>query len=68
MKALGHRCGKIRIGHCFNESAVKRLIEIFHREFPKSNIQYYPSRGLCSFYAEKGGLMIGFEKENPTLV
>lgn len=62
MKALGYRNGKIRIGHCQNEPMAQKLCELLRREFAEADIRFYPSRGLCSFYAEKGGLMIGFEK------
>ena len=30
--------------------------------FPEADVQIRPTGGLCSFYAEKGGLIIGFEK------
>ena len=30
--------------------------------YEESNIKIYPTRGLCSYYAEKGGLLVGFEK------
>ena len=30
--------------------------------FPAADVELYPGRGLCSYYAEKGGLLVGFEK------
>ena len=30
-------------------------------EFPNARIKIEPTTALCSFYAEAGGLMIGFE-------
>ena len=30
-------------------------------EFSKADVEIYDCRGLCSFYAEKGGLIIGYE-------
>ncbi len=62
LKKLGHKGGKIRISHCSNENAAKKLKELIIKEFKTSQIEIYRSRGLCSFYAEKGGLLVGFEK------
>ena len=30
-------------------------------EFPETDVKIGINRGLCSFYAEKGGLLVGFE-------
>ena len=62
MKEFGYAGGKVRIGHCCNEEAAIKLAELVHSDFPEAEIEYYPSTALCSFYQEKGGLMIGFEK------
>ena len=29
---------------------------------PKVDVQIHECRGLCSYYAEKGGMLVGFEK------
>ena len=62
LKSLGLKRGKVRIGHCFNEGAGKALKKLILEHFEKVQIELYNCRGLCSFYAEKGGLLIGFEK------
>ncbi|MBE6914493.1 MAG: DegV family EDD domain-containing protein [Ruminococcaceae bacterium] len=62
LKELGLKCGKVRIAHCLNESAAQSLKELLLAEFSKVEIQIYRCRGLCSFYAERGGLLVGFEK------
>lgn len=61
VKNLGYKGGKLRIAHCFNEEAAKQLYDLLLKEFPTADIEIYNSRGLCSFYAEKGGLLVGFE-------
>jgi len=61
MKRLGYRGGKLIIDHCFNEKAANALKEMTLSEFPDAEVVIAPTGGLCSFYAEKGGLMIGFE-------
>ncbi len=62
LKSLGLSKGKVRIAHCFNEGAGKALQELIQAEFAKTQVKLYRCRGLCSFYAEKGGLLVGFEK------
>ena len=55
--------GKFRIAHCFNESGANRLKDEILKRFPFAKVKIYPTRGLCSFYAEKGGLLLGYETE-----
>ncbi len=61
LKAHGFRNGKIRIAHCFNESGALELKAKILEVFQPSDIKIYRTQGLCSFYAEKGGLLVGFE-------
>ena len=58
----GFCSGKISIGHCQNESAALRLKEMILEKFKDVQIEIHKFRGLCSFYAEKGGVLVGFEK------
>lgn len=61
MKSLGYNGGKVRIAHCYNEEAGEMLKELICKEFSKAQIKISKCRGLCSFYAEKGGMLVGFE-------
>lgn len=61
MKALGAAGTSVRIAHCFNERAAKELAELIKAEFKNIKVKLYNCKALCSFYAEKGGLLIGFE-------
>lgn len=61
MKELGYKGGKVCIDHCFNEAAAKELKERILELFHKADVRIGITKGLCSFYAEAGGLMIGFE-------
>ena len=62
MKERGFYDGaKLRIAHCFGESQAKALVDAVRAEFPNTRVQLEPTTALCSFYAEAGGLMIGFE-------
>ncbi len=62
LKSLGYAGGEVRISHCLNEAAAQTLKAMVLTEYPEANIQIVPCRGLCSFYAERGGLLVGFEK------
>lgn len=62
MKAAGLQKGKVRIAHCMNENAAQTLKSMIHGELPQVDVQIHRCRGLCSYYAEKGGLLVGFEK------
>lgn len=59
---LGYNGGKVRITHCFNENAAKSLENLIKEKFSNAFTEIAECRGLCSFYAEKGGMLIGFEK------
>ena len=58
----GYNGGKLRIAYCMNEEVARKLATEFRRKYDESDIKIYHTGGLCSFYAEKGGLLIGFEK------
>lgn len=62
MVAMGYDGGKMRISHCLNLAAAESLKENILAAFPHADIKIRPTGGLCSFYAEKGGMIIGFEK------
>lgn len=57
----GFRGGKLRIAHCENEAAAQELAAMVKKRYPLADIEIRPCGGLCSFYAEHGGLILGFE-------
>ena len=61
MKEMGYAGGKVRIAHSYNEEAAKKLAELITSQFPGSDISIRLNRGLCCYYAEEGGLLVGFE-------
>ena len=63
MKNMGYKGGKVGINHCLNETAANNLLKAIKSEFPEANVKVGCLRGLCSFYAEQGGMIIGFETE-----
>ncbi|MBQ3489104.1 MAG: DegV family EDD domain-containing protein [Clostridia bacterium] len=64
MEEYGVSFGKISIAHCENEVGALRLKTILQAKFKNAQIEIHKLRGLCSFYAEKGGILIGFEKND----
>ncbi|MBE6589406.1 MAG: DegV family EDD domain-containing protein [Ruminococcaceae bacterium] len=62
LRNAGLHHGRVSIGHCRNEAAAKKLSEMIRAAFDRARVEIHPLRGLCSFYAEKGGLLVGFEK------
>ncbi len=63
MREEGYWGGKVRIAHCQNPQFAESVKNYLKKEFGNIDITVYECRGLCSFYAEKGGILIGFEKE-----
>ena len=61
MKELGYKGGKVRIDHCFNNDAALQLKALIKKDYADADIKIATTGGLCSFYAEKGGLLVGFE-------
>ena len=61
MKEFNYNGGKVIIDHCFNETDANALKDHIIASYPNADVRIEPTRGLCSFYAEVGGLMIGVE-------
>ncbi len=57
----GYMGGKVRIHHCQNKEAAESLSQMLKLHFPKAAVVIQETRALCSFYAEAGGLLIGYE-------
>ena len=50
----------IVISHCQNELFAHNLKKAIETEYPGKIVKIIPTRGLCSYYAEKGGIIVGF--------
>ena len=62
LEAEGWRGGRVSIGHCQNEAAAQQLQAMLLAKHPDAAIEIHALGGLCSFYAEMGGVLVGFEK------
>lgn len=61
MQESGYVGGKVRIRHSDNLNAAEMLSGEIRSGYPDADISIGVNRGLCSYYAEKGGILVGFE-------
>lgn len=59
----GYTGGEIIIAHRNNTKFCQQFSELVKEKYPKASITIIPTSGLCSFYAEEGGLLMGYEIE-----
>lgn len=57
----GFQNGKVRISHVENLELAEKLRIALMERFPEAEILIYKARGLCSYYAERGGILVGVE-------
>ena len=63
MYERGYRGGKVRISHAQNSEAAIAIERALRERFPLADIKTRLCGGLCSYYAERGGVIVGFETE-----
>lgn len=61
MAERGYAGGTVHIDHCLNLPAAEKLKALIEADFPDGRVDINPCTGLCSYYADKGGLIIGYE-------
>lgn len=62
LEKAGYRGGKIFIAHRNNEKICQQIKEKILALYPQTQIDLCPTSGLCSFYAEEEGILLGYEK------
>ena len=62
LKENGLKNGKVQIAHCRNENAANTLKAMIETELPDVTVKIGKNLGLCSYYAERGGMLVGYEK------
>lgn len=62
LEKAGYRGGKIFIAHRNNEKICQQIKEKVLALYPQTQIDLCPTSGLCSFYAEEEGILLGYEK------
>ena len=61
MVEKGYRGGKVILDHVYNPDAAQALKEKILEKFPEADIRIGLCGGLCCFYAEQGGMIVGYE-------
>ena len=51
----------VRIAHCFNPNAANELKDMIRKKYPNCKFIIEQTTALCSYYAEVGGLIIGYQ-------
>ena len=62
MRERGFSGGRVVMGHAFQAAGAEMMRQMILKEFPTADITVMPLSGLCCYYAEEGGLLVGFEK------
>ncbi|CCI85669.1 DegV family protein [Lactobacillus pasteurii DSM 23907 = CRBIP 24.76] len=60
MDEFNYQGGRLIIDHCNNQADAEKVRDMILGKYPKAQITIRPMGALCSFYAEEGGLMLGF--------
>lgn len=58
---VGFNGGKVRMCEVQNPKLCEALKTAILEKYPSADIKFYPAGGLCSYYAERGGIIVGFE-------
>ncbi len=61
MLDAGYAGGRVRIHHAQNPTSAVALERMIRATFPHADVTVAETRGLCSFYAQRGGLLVGYE-------
>lgn len=61
MLESGYRGGKVRVSHTNNSAAAMAFSALLKEKYPDCDLKIRENRGLCSYYAEESGILIGFE-------
>ena len=63
LEEAGYKGGKFRICHVENEELAAKVVALVKEKYPEADAVLYKARGLCSYYAERGGIILGCETE-----
>ncbi|EHI69245.1 DegV family protein [Streptococcus ictaluri] len=61
MQNAGYKGGRVVIAHANNPKICQQISEKLKTLYPEADIQDYLTSGLCSFYAEAEGILMGYK-------
>ena len=63
VEKAGYAGGKMRVTHVENPTLARKFVEQVKAIWPGADVTVARSGGLCSYYAERGALLVGIETE-----
>lgn len=57
----GYEGGKLRICHVENEALADKIADMIKQAYGATDVCVYKAGGLCSYYAERGGIILSCE-------
>ncbi|MBQ8159295.1 MAG: DegV family EDD domain-containing protein [Clostridia bacterium] len=61
MEERGYEGGFVRLDHCLNLPLAHAIRDKILEKYPQAVIEIGECTGLCAYYAERGGVIIGYE-------
>ena len=61
MIEMGYKGGKVSISHVLCPEKAAKVRDLVREHYPNAHVDIHPCTGLCSYYAERGGMIIGYE-------
>lgn len=62
MQKRGYQGGKVIVTHCLNPESADNFRQLILEQYPQADISILTMDGLCTYYAQRNGLLIGYEK------
>lgn len=63
LEECGFAGGKVRISHTDNKLLAQKYAANIKNRYPSADIKIHESHGLISYYAERGGIIVGVETD-----
>ncbi|MBQ1878281.1 MAG: DegV family protein [Erysipelotrichaceae bacterium] len=61
MVEMGYKGRKVAISHVLCPEKAEKVKALILENYPNASVNVHPCTGLCSYYAERGGMIIGYE-------
>ena len=61
MEAVGFKGGKVHLCHTYNLEMAEKFADMLRQKYADVKLTIRQTLGLCSYYAEEGALLVGFE-------
>jgi len=61
MIKAGYKGGRVVVTHRNNEDICRKIQDKLSEKFSNIEFMIVPTSGICSFYGEEGGMLLGYE-------